>query len=698
MKRINILIGVLIAATAVVSCANEEMAEPSPEGMTVTLGFGIQPKAVFTDELGIVWEAGTALNWNDGDNVYSLKEADIDEAANTVTVTLPGLEVGDEITVNTPSYGSYKQESAGKMNPERLFLSGKVEAGKDYVNMSLVGSIIRFLPFTEDYSSESIKSIAFESGEISRSVILTEPMSLAEADSKENSKGIYLAMEPGTYPAGFNVRIKSMSGWKYTYTSTEPLVLTDNTVTNMSLPLETHADYEEGTRTRTYYVSPDGDNSRTKEEAKSSSTPWKTIQHGVNNISAGDTLILMSGTYAEKVSLTSRLSGTVEEPTVIMGEPGGTVIIDGGKPGVTDRNTRVFHVNDADNLVLRGFRIENSGWYGFELEYADGLTVEHCSTYNTRASGIIAKYCTGLKIMHNEIRKACQELVRDSYGYGSHECITVSRTDGFVISHNEVWDTTDEGDAGGEGIDSKGLSRNGEISYNYIHNIARLGLYVDAGSGDSFNIRVHGNRLIDTDGLSVAAELGGKAKGIYFYNNLVVNTDKTGFVYQNIMNGGLQDIYVVNNTFVNIGKKGGFSGEIGNYNENQENSNLVIRNNIFYNPQGNQQFSIWHNDATPHDISHNLYFYFKPGYAGGENNFDKSDLTSADVVDKDPLLASPASGDYSLTEASPAKWAGIPVVLKGTEPGMEAGTLLFDTDMNGKKRSEGKWSMGAYEF
>ncbi|MBQ8484400.1 MAG: right-handed parallel beta-helix repeat-containing protein [Bacteroidales bacterium] len=698
MKRLNILIGILMAAAAVVSCENEEMVAPSPEGMTVTLGFGIQPKAVFTDEQGIVWEAGSRLMWNEGDNVYTLKEADIDAAANTVTVTLPGLETGDEITVNTPSYGSYKQETAGKMNPERLFLSGKVEAGKDYVHMSLVGSIIRFLPFTEDYSSESIKTITFESGEISRSVILTEPMSLADACSKENSKGIYLAMEPGTYPAGFNVRIKSMSGWKYTFTSTEPLVLTGNTVTNMSLPLDAHADYEEGVRTRTFYVSPDGDNSRTKSEAKSSATPWKTVQHGVNNISAGDTLIVMDGTYNERIVVGASSSGTAENPTVIMGEPGSKPVIDDGKAGVTDRNARVFYINGADHITVNNISIVNGGWYGFELNETEGVTIEHCSTYNTRASGIIAKYCTDLVVQDNEIRKACQELERDSHGYGSHECITVSRTDGFLITRNEVWDTTDEGDAGGEGIDSKGLSRNGEISYNYIHNIARLGLYVDAGSGDSFNIRVHSNRIIDTDGMSVAAELGGKAKGIYFYNNLVVNTDKTGFVYQNIMNGGLQDIYVVNNTFVNIGKKGGFSGEIGNYNENQENSNLVIRNNIFYNPQGNQQFSIWHNDATPHDISHNLYFYFKPGYAGGENNFDNSDLTSADVVDKDPLLTSPATGDYSLTAGSPAKWAGIPIVLKGTEPGMEAGTLLFDTDMNGKKRSEGRWSMGAYEF
>lgn len=680
------------------SCAKQEKDIPSEEGMTITLDFGIQPKAVFTDEQGIVWEAGAILKWNEGDNVYTLKESDIDEVANTVTVTLPGLEAGDVLTVNTPSYGSYRQETAGKMNSEKLFLSGKVEAGKDYVHMSLVGSIIRFLPFTENHSAESITSISFESGELLRTVILTEPMPLEGISSKMDSKGIYLAMEPGTYPVGFNVRIRSVSGWKYTFTSTEPLVLTDNTVTNMSLSLDGHQDYEEGSRTRTYYVSPSGDDSRSSSEAKDSRTPWKTVNHGLAGISAGDTLVLMDGTYPEKVVVTSRLSGTAGQPTVIMGAPDGTAIIDGGKPGVTDRNTRVFHVNDADNIVIRGIRIENSGWYGFEAENADGLTIDHCSTYNTRASGIIAKYCTDLKIQYNEIRKACQELVRDSYGNGSHECITVSRTDGFIITRNEVWDTTDEGDAGGEGIDSKGLSRNGEISHNYIHDIARLGLYVDAGSGDSFNIRVHSNRLIDTDGLSVAAELGGKAMGIYFYNNLIVNTDKTGFVYQNIMNGGLQDIYVVNNTFVNIGKKGGFSGEIGNYNQNQENRNLVIRNNIFYNPQGNQQFSIWHNDATPHDISHNLYFYFKPGNAGGENTFDKYDLTSADVVDRDPLMVSPATGDYSLTAESPAKWAGIPVVLKGTEPGMEAGSLLFDTDMNGKKRSEGRWSMGAYEF
>ncbi len=56
--------------------------------------------------------------------------------------------------------------------------------------------------------------------------------------------------------------------------------------------------------------------------------PWKTIQHGVNRLKAGETLYLRGGTYYEKVRLTR--SGTAEAPIVIASYPGEQAIIDGG--------------------------------------------------------------------------------------------------------------------------------------------------------------------------------------------------------------------------------------------------------------------------------------------------------------------------------------------------------------------------------
>jgi len=47
-----------------------------------------------------------------------------------------------------------------------------------------------------------------------------------------------------------------------------------------------------------YYVSTTGNNSNNG----SLSSPWQTIQFGVNQLSAGDTLFIRGGNYPEKIS------------------------------------------------------------------------------------------------------------------------------------------------------------------------------------------------------------------------------------------------------------------------------------------------------------------------------------------------------------------------------------------------------------
>lgn len=72
-------------------------------------------------------------------------------------------------------------------------------------------------------------------------------------------------------------------------------------------------------KTRTYYVSASmGSDTYTAEQAKKITTPWKTIQKAANTILGGDTVIVLSGTYHERVTVTARCNGTEEAPTVFM--------------------------------------------------------------------------------------------------------------------------------------------------------------------------------------------------------------------------------------------------------------------------------------------------------------------------------------------------------------------------------------------
>lgn len=75
----------------------------------------------------------------------------------------------------------------------------------------------------------------------------------------------------------------------------------------------------------TYFVdAAKGDDKNDGSEAK----PWKSVQHGVQRLKAGDTLYLRGGVYYEKVRVTR--SGTAEAPIIIASYPGELAVLDGG--------------------------------------------------------------------------------------------------------------------------------------------------------------------------------------------------------------------------------------------------------------------------------------------------------------------------------------------------------------------------------
>lgn len=78
----------------------------------------------------------------------------------------------------------------------------------------------------------------------------------------------------------------------------------------------------------TYYVSETtGDDARTPQQATDRTTPWKTIQKAADTLTAGDTCIILAGTYRETV--TPANSGTPGNPITFKADTGATVVISG---------------------------------------------------------------------------------------------------------------------------------------------------------------------------------------------------------------------------------------------------------------------------------------------------------------------------------------------------------------------------------
>ncbi|MFC3559286.1 right-handed parallel beta-helix repeat-containing protein [Pedobacter jamesrossensis] len=442
---------------------------------------------------------------------------------------------------------------------------------------------------------------------------------------------------------------------------------------------------------RTFYVAVNGNDNNTLTQAKNPTTPWKTIQKAANSITGGDTVMISGGIYIEKVVLNSTVSGTLAKPTLFRNKPGEAVIIDGQNSG--NRFESLFRLNTVDHVTIKGLKSQNASWYGFSAITSNNITYDSCYTENTGASGIHIAQSTYVNILRNNIKKACQVQTRDAVGNGTQECITLGRTSNFKVSLNEIYDVALVGE-GGEGIDPKGSCFDGEISNNYCHDLARVGIYMDASSGsfgDTRNIRVFNNRVFRCGGgISVAGELGGHIREIYIYNNVLFNNTNSGVLFQSIGNGRYSDIYIINNTLINNGSAG-FAGDISNFSQNALNANIQIKNNIFYNKTSNYRFSIFHNIAAPHVISSNLYFDFKPGFAGGVNNFSTSNLTTVDLQ-ADPLFNDFTNNNFTLKSTSPAINKGVVVTLPSSS------IPLFTTDFNGKSKGTNNWDMGAFEF
>ena len=447
------------------------------------------------------------------------------------------------------------------------------------------------------------------------------------------------------------------------------------------------------TTAQTYYV--DALKGNNNNSGTNAAQAWATIQKAADNVEGGSTVIIAGGIYNEKVAITSRCSGTANKPTVFKNKDGETVIVDGQ---IGNSNANIvrwlgqFEVKGAQYITVKGIKVQNVNWYALRAEGSGtgNITFDSCSTFNSGASGIYINTCTNITLTRNKVLKACQVTAREAgTNNGTQECITLTRTSEFKVNNNEIGESTVGGSVGGEGIDIKGASFNGEVSNNYIHDILVLGIYIDAGSGEEYNIRVFSNRLYRTYGLGVAGELGGHAHEIYFYNNVVKESKSSGLVFQETGNGKFTNVYVVNNTFYNCAESG-FAGDVGSYTRNTGNTNNVIKNNIFYNKLSNSRFSIWHNYPAGHVIGNNLYFDFKPSN-NSTLSFNNANLTVADIL-LDPQFKDAAKDDFSLLPTSPAINKGVPITLPNST------TLLYTTDLRGTPKTTTNWDMGAYEY
>jgi hypothetical protein len=415
-----------------------------------------------------------------------------------------------------------------------------------------------------------------------------------------------------------------------------------------------------------YYVAPSGNDDNPGTVAY----PWRTIQKAANTMVAGDTVYIRAGTYPEQVI--PQNSGSAGQPITYAAYPGETAIIDGTHVAVPEYNG-LFNLMGQDYIRVSGLRVIHSDYYGIVAENSSYVTIEYNYTYDTYSSGISSWNSNNIIVAGNEVVGACTGPWQ--------EHISISSTDTFEVRYNHIHDVM-PGTDGKEGLSVKDASSHGKVYGNHVHNLNRVGIYVDAEAEHLFDIEVYQNVVHDIEamGFSLASEQGGLLENIRLYNNIAYN-NLVGLWLSAccIATHPFKDITIINNTFAYNGRNG-WGGGIGI--ENTQVQNVVIRNNIC-SQNIYAQMAAGPSILPELTVDHNL--------TDGDHDPEFEFYGMGDLVDVSPSFVNPLMGNYRLRPDSPAIDEG---------SAMDAPADDFDgraRPLDGDDDGAAAYDIGAYE-
>ena len=424
-----------------------------------------------------------------------------------------------------------------------------------------------------------------------------------------------------------------------------------------------------------YYVSTTGDDTN----SGSFSSPWRTIQHGVNQLMPGDTLNIKAGTYEEKIEI--NVSGTPNAYITIKNYNNDNVVLDAinfsNSDAIiwTDRSyLRIIGLHLTNNIknYATGFEIQGSA---HDIEFINNKisNIRFSSQQNPTVTP--SKNAVPLNIwgdnatdsIHNILIKG-NEIFNNMTGY-SENLTGGGNFTNFIFEDNIIHDNTNIG------IDVTGhygvcpnpaldQGRNGIIRNNIVYNCrayysTAAGIYVDGGK----NIIIENNTSYQNGyGIEIGCEEDGTTDRVIVRNNLIYNNHDAGIAiggYDSNTTGNVTNTKVYGNTFYKNDTEDNYNGEIlltqldnchitSNifYPTNQSvlleasrnQSNFEFNYNLIYQDNGTENIVV----ETPAGSYNTLSDYYNASGQGMQNIFGN------------PLFVAPLQGDFHIQSQSPA--------------------------------------------
>lgn len=398
-----------------------------------------------------------------------------------------------------------------------------------------------------------------------------------------------------------------------------------------------------------------------------SAKPFQTINAVKAVLKTGDTVLILSGVYNEKVDFWHVPAGTGGR-TTIRAAPGHTPIIDGaGLSGF------VFQAGETPHMTFRDLTVRNADESAFHFYKADHGEVIDCTTENVGA-GVSFYYASYGLVSGSDISGGVN-------GKGS---------DGTVLKNNKIHHSN------AEGITLHADSKNCKYLNNEVYDNYSVNIYIDSAS----NMVVDGNLVYMTFtpttkeiiGVMLADEsypnvTAPVLTNVTVTNNVLINHDWGFAFWQGHFPGqsGMKTVTFANNTVIE-NRKGAITWDPGPH-------SAVFRNNILAG--GTAKLTIYGESSAGITMDHNLWWL--PGVAKPFNwlgtLYDHAGWVAASGQGAGDLLAAPG-----FAGASSLPWTNLR--LAAGSPAIDTGVTLAAVahDFEGKTRPVGAaFDIGAFE-
>ena len=395
----------------------------------------------------------------------------------------------------------------------------------------------------------------------------------------------------------------------------------------------------------TYYVSPSGSNSN---NGLSQSAAFLTLQHASNMVSAGDSVIVLPGTYTGFYHTTS---GTASQKIVFHAQQGALI----NAPNSTTNDG--INLEGADYIVIEGFTITGVPRAGIRSVINDHVIIRNNKADQCGVWGIFTGFSEHITIENNECSRSGDE----------HGIYFSNSADNPVIRGNTCW-----------GNNGCGIHMNGDISMG--------------GDGIISNALVEKNILYDNGtGGGSAINCDGVQNSV-IQNNLAYNNHASGISLYQIDGGGSSSGNVVVNNTILQPSDGRWALNISDGSTNNK-----AFNNIFYSSHSFRgSISIDAASMSGFKSNYNLQTN-RMSNDGGNTNMTLAQWKQATQCDSNSVIASPAAlfvnasaDNYHLLSSSPAINLGRSSYYSATAP---------LTDLDNNIRPQGIYpDAGAYEF